>query len=70
MSKECTMKRQVLIQSAGKGHVFPKNSSGVGFSFSFLEKGAWNEIGRTLPNHCPNIARPPRSRLRETAIFM
>ena len=22
MSKECTMKRQVLIQSAGRGHVF------------------------------------------------
>ena len=26
---------------------FPKNSSGVGFSFSFLDKGAWSEIGRS-----------------------
>ena len=26
---------------------FSKNSSGVGFSYSFLEKVAWSEIGRS-----------------------
>ena len=26
--------------------LFPKNSSGVGFSFSFLEKGSWSDLGR------------------------
>ena len=35
---------------------FPKNSSGVGFSFSFLEKGAWSEMGRALARHWPSIA--------------
>ena len=37
---------------------FPKNSSGVGFSFSFLEKGAWSESGRTVPIPCPSRAHP------------
>ena len=49
--------------------LFPKNSSGVGFSFSFLEKGAWSESGRTVPAPCRFLA-VPRSRLRETLIFI
>ena len=66
--------------------VFPKNSSGVGFSFSFLEKGAWSESGRTVPVRCPSGAGSSRflalvyakrsffgkcrSRLRETDILL
>ena len=69
-----------------RGHFFfPKNSSGVGFSFSFLEKGAWSESGRTVPVRCPSRAGSSRflalvyakrsffgkcrSRLRETDIL-
>ena len=64
----------------------PKNSSGVGFSFSFLEKGAWSESGRTVPVPCPSRAGSSRflalvyakrsffgkcrSRLRETDILL
>ena len=68
----------LFLQSLGTPRLpsilfFPKTPPELGSRLAFWRRGLERDrpdIAQTLPVHCPNIARPPRSRLRETAIFI